>query len=85
MLVDRQAVMDDERLQRAVLEKVRRWGRLTYGDVQAMLPVELRVRLRERTVQAMAEQGLVRIVWAGDELVLTMTEEGERYLAERSR
>lgn len=74
--------MYDPAVQRAVLEKLARWGRLPEGDLLAMLsPVE-RLRYRPEALDDLEWDGLIVARDAGDERMVSITEAGEAWLSQ---
>lgn len=75
--------MDDPSLPTLVLHKLARWRRLTLGDLLSMLAPEQRLRFRNQVLTDLESARLIAVQVIGDEPVLTITEAGERWLAER--
>lgn len=75
--------MYDPSLQSVVLAKLAKWKRLTESDLDAMLRPEERLRLREDLLKDMAHSGLITMRVIGDEPVLTITDKGRDWLADR--
>lgn len=75
--------MYDPAVQRALLERLARWGHLPEGDLIGMLsPVE-RLRYRPEALDDLEWDGLIALRMAGDERVVSITEAGETWLRER--
>lgn len=54
------------------------------SDLLACLPVAERLRLRENVLYKLQGEGLIRVAMAGDELVASITEQGEAWYRERT-
>lgn len=75
--------MYDPAIQRVILSKLARWRRLPQGDLLGMLGPVDRLRFRSEALDDLVWQGLVTSEVVGDEPVLSITPEGESWLAER--
>jgi hypothetical protein len=76
-------MMYDPGLQWPVLRLLERWGRLPYSDLERMLGVFDRPRLRMDLLEDMQWEGLVRLHWTGDEWTVEITPHGRNRLAGR--
>ena len=70
------AMMYDPSLQWPLLRLLDRWGRLPYSDLERMLGVFERPRLRLDLLKDMEWEGLVTLRWAGDECTVEITPRG---------
>ncbi|MEO7001020.1 MAG: hypothetical protein ABI068_04365 [Ktedonobacterales bacterium] len=76
------AIDDDTPLKVAVLQKVRQWGPLPESDISRMLKPFMLITddLRE-----MSEEGLVDMVFIGDEYVISNTTLGKLFLEQEEQ
>jgi len=76
--------MYDPAVQRAVLDKLARWGRLPEGDLIAMLsPIE-RLRYRPAALDDLEWDGLIEAPRVGDERMVSITAAGQAWLRQTS-
>lgn len=73
--------MYDPTVRRALLETLGRWKRLPCGDLLDMLPPAQRLRFRPEALADLEAEGLVARRSSGDEAVITITDDGARWLA----
>lgn len=77
--------MYDPSLRPIVLQKLDRWGRLTEGDLEAMLTPIQRARLRDDLIKDLEWEGMLETLVVGDEAVLSITERGREWLASHAQ
>jgi hypothetical protein len=77
---DLQGHSRDPRMRRSILERLARWRRVTMSDLQALLPVEERLRFQEQVVEELRSEGLIDMRDVGDEAVLSLTDAGVQWL-----
>ncbi len=77
--------MYESRLRELVIASLVRWRRMAMSDLLACLPVAERLRLRENFLYRLQQEGLIRVAMAGDELVASITDEGEAWYRQRDQ
>jgi hypothetical protein len=76
--------MYDPAVQRAMLEKLARWGDLPEFDLIRMLEASERLRYRPEALEDLEWDGLVVARHAGDDRVLSITDAGMSWLRDNA-
>lgn len=72
--------MYDPTVQRALLQVLGRWQRLTEEDLLRMLEPAERLRYRPEALRDLLDEGLITVSPSGDAPVITLTPEGESWV-----